>query len=64
MVGLVCRLLAGDGCGNLQTYCPQFCDINQLPCRSHGLHFWDPAEHLVLLILAILKLWISSDAVG
>ena len=46
MVGLVCCLLAGEGRGNLQTYCPQFCDINQLPCRSHRLHFWDPAEHL------------------
>ena len=46
IVGLVCRLLAGEGRGNLQTYCPQFCDINQLPHRSHRLHFWDPAEHL------------------
>ena len=46
IVGLVCRILAGKGCGNLQTYCPQFCDINQLLRKSHRLHFWDPAEHL------------------
>ena len=42
---LVCYLLAGEGHGNLQTYCPQFCD-NQIHCRSHYLHSWDPAEHL------------------
>ena len=23
-----------------------FCDINQLPHRSHRLHSWDLAEHL------------------
>ena len=44
-MGLVCCLLAGEGRGNLQTYCPQFCD-NQIHRRSHCLHFWDPAEHL------------------
>ena len=35
IVGLVCHLLNGEGRGNLQTYCPQFCDVNQLPRRSH-----------------------------
>ena len=41
-----CRLLAGEGRGNLQICCPQFCNVNQLPRRSHRLHSWDPAEHL------------------
>ena len=45
IMGLVCRLLAGEGRGNLQTYCPQFCG-NQTLRRSHRLHSWDPAEHL------------------
>ena len=45
-VGLVCCLFAGEGRGNLQIYCPQFYDVNQLPCISHRLHSWDPAEHL------------------
>ena len=45
-MGLLCRLLAGEGHGNLQICCPQFCNENQLPCRSHRLHSWDPAEHL------------------
>ena len=35
IVGLVCRLLDGVGHGNLQTYCPQFSDSNQLPRGSH-----------------------------
>ena len=35
IVGLVCRLLAEEGHWNLQTYCPQFYDIDQLPRRSH-----------------------------
>ena len=47
-MGLVCRLLAGEGRGTLQTYCPQFSD-NQTHRRSHRLHFWDPAEHLRLV---------------
>ena len=45
IMGLVCRLLAEKGCGNLQTYCPQFCG-NQTLRRSHRLYSWDPAEHL------------------
>ena len=35
----------GRGCGNLQTYCLQFCG-NQTLCWSHRLYSWDPAEHL------------------
>ena len=42
IMGLVCRLLAGEGRGNLQTYCPQFYG-NQTLRRSHRL---DAAEHL------------------
>ena len=39
------KILAGDGRGNLQTYCPQFCG-NQTIRRSHYLYSWDPADHL------------------
>ena len=49
-MGLVCRLLAGEGRGNLQTYCPQFRG-NQTLCRSHRLYSWDLAEHLRFVIL-------------
>ena len=45
IMGLVCHLLAGESCGNLQTYCPQFCGY-QILRRSHRLYPWDPAEHL------------------
>ena len=44
-MGLVCRLLAGEGRGNLLTYCPQFCG-NQTHRWSHRLHSWYPAGHL------------------
>ena len=44
-MGLVCRLLAGEGRGNLQTYCPQLRDT-RICRRSHRLHSWDPADHL------------------
>ena len=44
-MGLVCRLLAGEGHGNLQTYCPQFCG-NQTLRQSHRLYSCDPVEHL------------------
>ena len=57
---LVCRLLDGEGHGNLQIYCPQFCS-NQIHCRSHCLHFWDPAEHLCLVIPAISEHWADSS---
>ena len=63
-MGLVCRLLAGEGRGNLQTYYSQFYDINQLPRRSHRLHSWDPAEHLRFVNPAILdrfsRSWLTS----
>ena len=43
ILGLTCRLLAGDGCGNLQTFCPKF----KTPLRSsQRLHGFDPASHL------------------
>ena len=45
IMGLVCCVLAGDGHGNLQTYCVPVCD-NQTLCRSLYLYTWDPAEHL------------------
>ena len=45
IMGLVCRLLAGVGCGNLQTYCPQFYG-NQVLRWSYRLYPWDPSEHL------------------
>ena len=57
---LVCRFLAGEGCGNLLNYCPQFCG-NQAHRRSHRLHSWDPAGHLILVTL---RLWIDLSAVG
>ena len=37
IMGLVCRLLDGEGHGNLPAYCPQLLD-NQPHCRSHHLH--------------------------
>ena len=44
IMGLICRLLAGEDRGNIQTYCPQFCGNQTL--RWSRLYFWDPAEHL------------------
>ena len=44
-MGLVCHLLAGEGRGTLQTYCPRFYG-NQTLRRSHRLYSWDLAEHL------------------
>ena len=44
-MGLVCHLLAREGHGILQTYCPQLRG-NQTLHRSHRLYSWDPAEHL------------------
>ena len=44
-MGLVCHLLAGEGRGNLPTYCPQLRG-NPTYRRSNRLHSWDPAEHL------------------
>ena len=48
IMGLVCHLLAGEGCRNLLNYCTQFCG-NQTHRRSHRLHSWDPAGHLRLI---------------
>ena len=45
IMGLVCRLLDGEGHGNLPAYCPQLLD-NPTHHRSHCLRSWDPAEHL------------------
>ena len=47
-MGLVCCLLAGEGCGNLLTYYPQFFG-NETHRWSHRLHFWDPAGHLCFI---------------
>ena len=43
IIGLVCRLLAGEGQGNLQNYCPLFCDVDNTHRQSTRLH---PAAHL------------------
>ena len=48
IMGLVCRLLAGEGRENLSTYCPQLCGTPILR-RSHRLHSYGPAEHLRLV---------------
>jgi len=53
-MGLVCRLLAGEGQGNLYTYCPQLCGT-PTHRRSHRLHSWDPAEHLRFVNLCNFK---------
>ena len=45
IIGLACHLDNGEGRGNLQDYCPQFCHVDS--CRRSGrLHTWDPATHL------------------
>ena len=47
IMGLVCRLLAGEGRGNLQTYCPQFCD-NQIHRRFIHNQIHMPTPTLLL----------------
>ena len=43
ILGLTCRLLAGEGHGNLQSFCPKF----KTPLRSsQRLRGFDPASHL------------------
>ena len=46
ILGLTCRLLAGEGRGSLQSFCPKF------KSTSHRLSYWvhsfDPASHLRL----------------
>ena len=54
---LVCHLLAGEGWGNLQDYCLQFCVICNTRHRSSCLHVWDPAAHLHFIYLVTLKHW-------
>jgi len=44
IMGLVCRLLAGEGRGNLSTFCPNF--VTRITRRSRRLHDYDPASHL------------------
>ena len=40
---ITCRLLAGEGRGNLQSFCPEF----KISLRSsQRLHGFDPASHL------------------
>ena len=46
ILGLTCHLLAGEGCGNLQSFCPKFKSPIRSPQRLHG---FDPAGHLRFL---------------
>ena len=46
IIGLVCRLLAGEGRGNLHYFCPLFRGTDDTCHRSSHLHAWDPADHL------------------
>ena len=45
IIGLICRLLNGEGRGNLPDYCPQFCHVDSRR-QSNRLHTWDSAAHL------------------
>ena len=59
---LLCCLLAGEGHGNLQTYCPQFCG-NQ---TYHSLIIFTPGTQLniyVVLIPVISEHWADSSVV-
>ena len=44
ILGLTCRLLAGEGRGNLLTFCPKFKSSSSR--TSNRLHSCDPASHL------------------
>ena len=46
IIGLVCRLLAGEGRGSLQNYCQLFRGAENTRHQSTRLHAWDPAAHL------------------
>ena len=46
ILGLTCHLLAGEGRGSLQSFCPKF--KFTLLRVSHRLHSFDPASHLRL----------------
>ena len=49
IIGLICRLLAGEGQGNLQNYCPLFRGAENARLQFTRLHAWDPAAHLRLI---------------
>ena len=63
IIGLVCRLLDGEGRGNLQDYCPRFCRVDSRH-QSGRLHTRDPAAHLRLIDHVTSKLSTDSDVVG
>ena len=44
ILGLVCRLLAGEGRDNLSTFYPKF--VTTITRRSQILHNYDPVNHL------------------
>ena len=45
IIGLVCRLLAREGQGNLHCFCPLFHRTDDTSHQSSCLHAWDPADH-------------------
>ena len=45
IIGSTCRLLNGEGRGNLPDYCPRFCHVDSRR-QSNRLHTWDSAAHL------------------
>ena len=49
ITGFVCRLLAGEGRKNLQTFCPTFHGTDDICRQSSRLHSWDPADHLCFI---------------
>ena len=63
-MGLVCRLLAGEGRGTLQPYCPQFRDVDQICCRSYHPHTQDLPEHLCFVNPCNFKALAKFQAVG
>ena len=61
IMGLVCCVLAGEGCGNSQTYCPSFVAIRLFV----GLFLFTPGTQLsiyVLLIPIISEHWTDLSA--
>ena len=46
ILGLTCRLLAGEGRGSLQSFCSKFKSTSHR--ASYWLHSFDPASHLRL----------------
>ena len=45
ILGFTCRLLAGEGHGNLQSFCPEFKISLRSLLRLHG---FDPASHIYI----------------